>query len=269
MRPTDFSAAAYTAHTGPSARPNQRNFLLQLLPSAEYDVVEREIEPVTLELGTVLAEPGQPPGHVYFPETCVVSVVSATDGVDGVEVGTIGNEGMIGLSVVLGAAPPPDRTLVQVAGEGWRLPVDRFTDAAERLPRFQRLLRQYTHAYLVQVSQTAACNRLHEIEQRCARWLLMTHDRVWRAPQFALTQEFLAIMLGARRAGVSEAAGALQARGLIRYTWGKISVLDRRGLEAAACPCYGIVRDHFARTFGVSESVERSGAANTSPDVAQ
>jgi CRP-like cAMP-binding protein len=253
MRPSSQLFRAHAADRAAlSAERAARNLLLQLLPPEEYDALEPDLEHVALELGTVLAEPGQPPRHVYFPATCVVSVVSVSDGANGVEVGTIGNEGMAGISVFLDAAPPPDRTFVQVAGEAWRIPVDRFTDSAERLPGLQRLLRRYTHAYLVQVSQTAACNRLHDIEQRCARWLLMTHDRVERAPRFALTQEFLAIMLGVRRASVSEAAGALQARGLIEYSWGKIAVLDRAGLEAAACECYGVVRDHFARTFGLS-----------------
>src|SRR5215207_5736710 len=123
MRPTEPFPAAYTDWNRLTARPAQRNLLLQLLPADEYDVVERDIERVTLELGTVLAEPAQPPGHVYFPETCVVSVVSSPDGSDGVEVGTIGNEGMVGISVFLDAAPPPDRTFVQVAGAAWRMSV--------------------------------------------------------------------------------------------------------------------------------------------------
>jgi CRP-like cAMP-binding protein len=198
--------------------------------------------------GEMLAPAGEPFQHVYFPETAVMSVISRMSNGDAAEVGTVGNEGMVGIGVFLGAIPSPHETVVQVAGASLRVSAAVLADGASH-PVLRRLLHQYTQEYLTQVSQTAACNRLHAIEPRCARWLLMTHDRVGGAMQFALTQEYLAVMLGVRRGGVTVAAGALQDAGLIRYRRGGIRVLDRPGLEAAACECYGIVRQHFDRVL--------------------
>jgi CRP-like cAMP-binding protein len=161
-----------------------------------------------------------------------------------VEVGTVGHEGMVGIAEFLGGEPSGSETLVQIPGVALRLPSAALREGAETLPELRRLLGRYTQAYLIQVAQGAACNRLHNVEARCAKWLLMTHDRVG-SDSFPLKQEFLALMLGVRRAGVTVAAGALQESGLIRYRRGGIRVLDRAGLEEASCECYRIVRRHF------------------------
>ena len=209
-----------------------------------------ELEPVTLTLGELLAGAGEPFAHVYFPETAVLSIIARTiDGV-GVEVGTVGNEGMAGVTIFLNAEASANETVAQIPGAASRIPSARFMEGVEGRPDPWRLPNRYTESYLTQVAQTAACNRLHGIESRCARWLLMTHDRVDEADRFPLTQEYLAIMLGVRRSGVTVAAGALQHSGIIRYTRGAIRVLDRAGLEAAACECYGVVRRHFDRLLG-------------------
>ena len=225
------------------------NLLLQVLPDDERTWVEEQAERVTLRLREVLVDPGETPEFLYFPENSVVSMVNPIDDA-AVEVGVIGYEGVVGLSLFLDAKAPPTRMLVQVAGTAWRLPADVFRDGIAELPALQHALRRYTHALLVQVAQNAACNRMHTIDRRCARWLLTTHDRVF-SDTFEVTQEFLAYMLGVRRAGVSEAAEALRDRGLIRYTRGRVTVVDRAGLEAAACDCYGIIRTHLAQTTGV------------------
>jgi CRP-like cAMP-binding protein len=164
-----------------------------------------------------------------------------------VEVGTIGNEGMAAIGAFLGADSSINDIFVEVPGGAVRAEAAVFAAGIDRQPALRGLLHRYTDAYLTQVAQTAACNGLHGIESRCARWLLMTHDRVWEAARFSLTHEYLAMMLGVRRSGVTVAAGALRRAGRIRYSRGTIRVLDRAGLEAAACECYGIVRRHFDR----------------------
>lgn len=225
------------------------NRLLYLLPADEATWAWSHLERVPARAGAVLAEPGEPLSHVYFPESCAASLVNPTsEGV--VEVGTVGNEGMVGLSSFLGGEAIPSRILWQISGTAQRMPASVFSDGVETRPTCRRIVLRYAHAFFVQVSQTAACNRVHDIERRCARWLLMTHDRVGGADSFELTHVFLAFMLGVRRAGVTEAAGALQDRGLIRYTRGKITIIDRAGLEDAACECYRVVRAHFERFIG-------------------
>jgi hypothetical protein len=159
-----------------------------------------------------------------------------------VEVGTIGNEGAVGLSLFLGVSVSVPQTLVQIPGNARRMPAAAFQSAVRELPLFRDLVARCTHAFMTQVSQTAACNRLHGIEQRCARWLLLTHDRVGGADTFPLTHQFLSFMLGVRRAGVTEAIGVLARSGLITSTGGRITIVDRPGLEGACCECYAIVR---------------------------
>jgi CRP-like cAMP-binding protein len=212
--------------------------------------LEPALEAVTLDCGQVLAGVGEAFEHVYFPGDSVLSVISRMSDGGAVEVGTVGNEGMASVIVVLGGEANGNETVAQIPGTASRVPVGTFMEGLETQPEFRRLLNRYTAAYLSQVAQTAACNRLHGIEARCARWLLMTHDRVNEASRFPLTQEYLAIMLGVRRSGVSVAAGALRDAGLIRYSRGAIRVLDRAGLEAAACECYGKVRHHFDQLLG-------------------
>ena len=219
--------------------------LAGLAPS-EAEWLTTQMEPVELALGQVIAESNEPFRHVYFPETAVFSIISRmADGA--VEVGTVGNEGMAGVAVFLDTDACVNETVAQIPGTAGRIESARFVEGAATRPELRRLLHRYTEAYLTQVAQTAACNRLHGIEARCARWLLMTHDRVGEAERFPLTQGYLAIMLGVRRGGVSLAAGALRDAGLIQYSRGAIRVVDRAGLEKAACECYGIVRRHFDR----------------------
>jgi CRP-like cAMP-binding protein len=213
----------------------------------EFSHLEGVLQRVTLDTGYVLAEPGQHFTHILFPESAIISIVNYMADGSGVEVGTVGNEGMAGLPAYLEAEASEGRTFCQLAGVALRAPVATVIQAAHDSDGLRRLLNRYTQAYMTQVSQSAACNRLHSIEQRCARWLLMTHDRMGGGEVILLKQEFLALMLGVRRAGVTLAAGALQDAGLIRYRRGSIRVLDREGLEAASCECYAIVRRQFDR----------------------
>lgn len=232
------------------ARPPGGNRLLAMLTAlapAEFARLEPRLEPVALDAGHVAAAADGPFAHVYFPETAVFSVINHMADGAAVEVGTIGNEGFAGIAVLLDAGASANEVVAQIPGFASRVPAAEFAAEIGGQPAFRHLLNRYASAYLTQVAQTAACNRLHGIEARCARWLLMTHDRVGASAQFPLTQEYLAIMLGVRRSGVSVAASALQDAGLIRYSRGAIRVLDRDGLEAAACECYGIVRRHFDR----------------------
>jgi CRP-like cAMP-binding protein len=244
-RPSSDGQHAEVA-SGPRSSDAPRNRLLASLDRDEYGPLEPHLENVELRMSQILADQDEQFNHVYFVESGVVSITNNVSG-GTVEVGTIGNEGMAGLSVFLDAGAAPSRTFVQVPGEAKRMRAARFVELADANPALRKILNRYTQAFLTQVSQTAACNRMHLVEERCARWLLMTHDRVEGADTFPLTHQFLAFMLGARRSGVTVAAGTLQKAGLIEYRRGKITVLDRAGLEKASCDCYGIVRAHFDR----------------------
>jgi CRP-like cAMP-binding protein len=224
----------------------ERNRILRGLPADEYAFLLPHLTSLNLDAKYVLADAGEPYRYVYFIETGVASVVNHVDG-GVVEVGTIGNEGVAGLSVFLDGGEEASRTFMQVPGAGKRMPAEIFRDHAEARPALRRILKRYTQAFLIQVAQTAACNRAHLLEERCARWLLMTHDRMEETDSFPLTHQFLAYMLGVRRSGVTIAAGALQEAGLIRYTRGRITITDRERLEEASCECYEIVRRHFDR----------------------
>jgi CRP-like cAMP-binding protein len=217
------------------------NVLLALLPTVDRDRLLAGAEAVDLVAGHTLHAAGEPIAWAYFPDGAVVSVVSVFDDGHGVEVGTIGREGIVGLSLALGGGALPFRVFCQVPGRARRVPAAALRSEVARGGALKALLDRYAQALLIQTAQTAACNRRHPIDQRCARWLLMTHDRVG-ADRFVLTQEYLAVMLGARRAGVSLAATRLRASGLIRYSRGVITVVDRPGIEAAACACYRLVR---------------------------
>jgi CRP-like cAMP-binding protein len=204
---------------------------------------------VTLERKHSVWQPNQPIEAVYFPLDAVVSVLAVAGG-GVVEVGTIGEEGVVGLPVFLGAGTSPGMAFCQVPGRAERLAVKVFLREAQREGALRRRLQLYTQGFMVQVSQSTVCNRLHSAEQRLARWLLVVADRVGR-DVFPLTHEFMAQMLGVRRATVTETAGALQRAGLISYRRGMITVRDRSRLEQAACECYPIVRDEFDRLLGV------------------
>ncbi len=250
----DGSAATSTPAT---LEPNR---LLAALSSHARAEVLRECELVTLLHGHRAYEPRAPITEVYFPETAVFSMVrEMTDG-GGIEVGTIGREGVVGGSVLAGATAMSTRCIVQIPGRAWRITTPALRAAvadslaggpgtADGGAVLGDLLHRYAQALFEQVSQTAACNRLHALEQRCARWLLMTHDRV-DGDEIALTQEFLSYMLGVRRAGVTEACGTLQRSGLIRYRHGHITVVDRAGLEDATCECYAAAADAYTELLG-------------------
>jgi CRP-like cAMP-binding protein len=217
----------------------QRNRLLGALPPEELEQLMPLLESVPLVDGMPIYEPNVPIAHVYFPISGVVSMVSEmTEGT--VEVGTIGREGMTGLPLVLHAATMPTRAFVQVPGHAYRIEGAQLATLMRIAPRVERLLYRYVLALFDQTAQHAACNRLHALEERCARWLLMTHDRV-DGDVLPLKQQFLAEMLGVHRPAVTIAAGALQKAGVIRYTRGKVTVLDRAALEEASCKCYGII----------------------------
>lgn len=198
--------------------------------------------PVELIAGEVLSQPGEHIRYAYFPNDCLVSLLAVVKGRTALEVGLVGNEGMVGTSLVLGVAVSPIRALVQESGTAMRIESAPFDREFSRNPALRRALFHYTHALMAQVMQIAVCSRFHLLEARLARLLLTTCDRM-RSSDFHLTQEFLAQMLGVRRVGVTNAAGTLQRRQLIRYSRGGVSVLDRKGLEAASCPCYQIVKN--------------------------
>lgn len=213
------------------------NNLLASLPAEDYHALLASLEPVTLTYGEVLHEPGQLIRHVYFPNDCLVSLLTTVEGHRALEVGLVGREGMIGISLALGVDISSSRALVQGSGTAMRMSAARFRkELCKSLP-LQGEVYRFANVKLSQARQTAACNRFHVVEARLARWLLMTGDRL-RSDEFLLTQAFLADMLGVRRVGVTAAACALHKRGMISYNRGKIRILDRRSLEAAACSCY-------------------------------
>ena len=213
------------------------NRLLATLLAKEYEQLLGGLEPVQLTYGEVLYEPGEPIRYVYFPSDCLVSLLTVVDGHRALEVGLVGREGMVGSSLAMGSTNSSVRALVQGTGKAMRMKSTRFLREFRRSPTLQRALFRFTDALMIQVTQTAACNRFHVVEERLARWLLMTRDRLLSS-EFNLTHEFLADMLGVRRAGVTSAASALRRRKLIRYVRGIITILDQRSLEAAACSCY-------------------------------
>ncbi len=201
---------------------------------------------VELPLGTSLYEPYVPLEHVYFPEDGVASLLTQLD--DGIEteVATVGREGMVGLPAFFGVESVPGRAIWQVSGKALMLPTKELRRETRQGGALNDVLRLYAQGLFTQISQSASCNRRHEIVQRCSRWLLMTHDRV-NGDEFELTHQFLSKMLGVRRAGVSVAAGILQKADLIKYSRGRITILDREGLEAISCECYRIVREELDR----------------------
>ncbi len=223
-----------------------QNRLLAALPQEEYSRLLPHLEQVSLDFKKVLYAPNEPIDHVYFVNKGVISMVNIMENGEIVEVATVGNEGMVGLPVFLGADKIPGEAFAQVPGEGVRMRANVFKDKVTPDSPLHNLLQRYTQALFNQIAQSAACNRLHSIEERFCRWLLMTHDRV-ESDTFPLTQEFLAQMLGVRRASVNTVASIIQRAGLIQYSRGKMTILDRVSLEASSCECYGIVKAEFDR----------------------
>lgn len=231
----------------PAAPPSPIvNLLLDALPRNELDSILPHCEPVQLLFGNTLCEPDQPYEYLYFPLDGFVSLVTTLGGHRPLELCLIGNEGMLGATLVLGIDMAPNQAVVQGSGGALRISTARLNLALRKCPNLQRVLKRYLYVLMAQLAQNVACGHFHAVEPRLARWLLMTHDRA-HADHLTLTHEFLADMLGVRRSGVTIAAGALQLRRLIHYSRGNITILDRPGLEAAACECYAALSADYAR----------------------
>ena len=225
------------------------NSLLAALPVKEYKSLLAHLEPITLSSGEVLYRPGEPIRHVYFPTDTLVSLLTLAEGHQALEVGMVGREGMLGIPLALGVNVSPVHAVVQGAGMALSMTSEHFRKEFQQSMQLQREVYRYIYELMIQMTQTAACNRFHRVEARLARWLLMTRDRI-RSNQLYLTQDLLSNMLGVRRVGITKAAGDLRLRKLISYNRGEIRILDGDGLEAAACQCYQIVKDmhDIART---------------------
>jgi CRP-like cAMP-binding protein len=221
--------------TLPSVRQNQ---LLDTLSMTELKRVRRHLEPVEMPLGKVVYEPGRHLDHVYFPTTCIISLLYVLESGASAEIAIVGNEGVVGVSIFMGGETTPSRAVVQSAGEAFRLPGQVMKDEFTRGSTMQHLI--------TQMAQTAVCNRHHSVDQQLCRWLLLSIDRLPK-PEITMTQELIANMLGVRREGVTEAAGKLQKQGVINYRRGNIKVLDRPKLERLSCECYEVVRTETAR----------------------
>jgi CRP-like cAMP-binding protein len=225
--------------------PHQ-NHLLAALPSLEYERLFPHLELTEMLLGEAVCEPGIPMRYVYFPTTCIVSLLYVMENGASAEIAVAGNEGIVGVSLFMGGETTTSRAVVQSAGYAYRLTGQHLKDAFFLAGPVQRLLLRYTQALLTQMSQTAVCNRHHSVDQQLCRWLLLSLDRL-PSNELTMTQELIANMLGVRREGVTEAAGELQRAGLIHYKRGKITVIDRPGLEARVCECYAVVKREFDR----------------------
>lgn len=225
-----------------------QNQLIQSLPIAARRQFLAACESVQLTLGEVLYEPGEAARHAYFPVDAFVSLITSIDDEPGVEVGMVGREGMVGTALVLGGATAPLRMLVQGPGAAWRITAAKLKREMGRSAVLKQRLDQYLNVLMAQQATAAACLRFHQISPRLARWLLMSQDRA-HTNQFRITQQFIAYMLGVRRVGITGAAVGLQREGLITYRRGEITVLDRKGLEAASCSCYAADRKFYAQAM--------------------
>lgn len=224
------------------------NKLLQRLPASEYDRLAPALESVPLNFKETIYEQGQPIEHLHFVEAGVISLVTDLEDGGTIETGTIGNEGVVGLPAFLGMPVAAGRAFCQIPGRAMRVTVSAMLAERERHSQLATLIFRIANATMSMLAQTAACNRAHPVEERMARWLLMTHDRV-EGDEFPLTQEFLSQMLGVRRPSVNTAGLALQQAGLIRYSRGKITIVNRTGLEQSSCECYGYIAREFANAL--------------------
>jgi len=225
------------------------NHLLDALPEEDHRRLHSNLEHVTFSLGQVVYESGGRLNYVYFPTSAVVSLLYTTEDGSTAEMGLTGNDGVVGVALFLGGDTTPNRAVVQIAGGAFRMRAKVLQEEFARGGPLQRLMLRYTQALITQISQTAVCNRLHSLEMRLCRWLLLSHDRV-KSDELLMTQEFISNMLGGRRESVTVAAGRLQDAKLIRYARGHITILDRTGLEEIACECYRIVKEETDRLLG-------------------
>ena len=236
-----------TPSPSPSTLADPRaNALLGALPAAEWQRWQPQMEPVALPLGRVLYESGASLSHVYFPTTAIVSLLYVMEDGASAEIAVVGKEGLVGVSLFMGGDTTPSRAVVQSAGQGFRLRAAVLKEEFGRSATVMRLLLRYTQALITQMAQTAVCNRHHTLDQQLCRWLLLSLDRL-NSNELVMTQELIANMLGVRREGVTEAALRLQHDGLIRYSRGRINVLDRPGLQARSCECYAVVKKEYDR----------------------
>ena len=226
--------------------PARQNCLLAALPDAEWERLSPNLKPVFMPLGQSVYESGVQLDHVYFPTTCIVSLLFVMLDGASAEIAVVGKEGLVGVALFMGGETTPNRAVVQSEGWAYRLKGQFLKDEFTRGGEMQHLLLRYTQALLTQMAQTAVCNRHHSIDQQLSRWLLLSIDRL-ESDELKMTQELIANMLGVRREGVTEAAGNLQRAGLISYSRGHIKVIDREGLEARCCECYGVVRREYDR----------------------
>ena len=226
-----------------------QNHLLAALPAEVYERLAPHLEDSPLLLGQVIYESGERLDHIYFPTTSIVSLLYMMEDGTSAEIGVVGNDGVVGIAWFMGGETTPNRAVVQSEGHSFTMIPGVLMQEFRRGGPLQLLLLRYTQALITQMSQTAVCNRLHSVDQQLCRWLLLSHDRL-DANDLTMTQELIANMLGVRREGVTVAAGHLQSAGLINYQRGKITILDRAGLEARSCECYQVVRNEFMRLLG-------------------
>jgi CRP-like cAMP-binding protein len=230
-----------------SKSPPIANELLAALPKKEYQALRSQLEEIPLVFEQTIYKPQAAMGDVYFPNSGIISLLAGLNERTSLEVGMVGNEGMVGLAIFMGVKESQNRAVVQGAGSAMKMKAKAFSRECNNGGALPGLLQRYTHSMLTQITQSAVCNQFHSVEARLARWLLMTHDRM-QADEFQLTQEFLSNMLAVRRECVNKAAGRLQKRKLIRYSRGRLTVLDRAGLEATSCGCYEIIKKQSSRS---------------------
>jgi CRP-like cAMP-binding protein len=226
--------------------PPKDNCLLAALPEDTYQTLLPYLEPLNMPLGLSVYESGGAQGYVYFPTTAIVSMLYVLEDGSSAEIAVTGCEGLVGIALFMGGETTPSRAVVQSAGEGYRLRASVLKKEFERGGALQHLLLRFTQALITQMTQTAVCNRHHAVDQQLCRWLLLSLDRL-PGDELVMTQELIANMLGVRREGVTAAAGKLHAKGLIDYNRGKITVLDRKGIEACSCECYAVVKKEYDR----------------------
>lgn len=253
--------------SGAAAHEGEQNRLLHALPLDDYSSLRPGLELVRLRPRQVLIEPDERITHAWFVRTGVASIIATDPEGDSMEVGTIGFEGFVGLPLLLEDETLPNLVIASLEGEAWRICADDFRRVLDERPALRRMCLRYAAWFTAQLAQTVACNRIHTLEQRCAHWLLMTDDRVHHEP-FALTHQFLAALLGVRRAGVSIAFGSLRMAGIIGNTRGRIIVLDRARLEAASCSCHRLSQAALGRPLPVSPHPERSDARSITAETA-